>query len=362
MGLVFDSAGSIVSQAANELGLVSATIADPFASTNPIILQLCSLLKSLGSDVRREKQWSWLQQQYLFNTVAGQGLYPLPSDFDSIIPQTQWNRTTRLPVGGPLSPQDFQALKASLVGVVFTVLDRFVQGQTQMYPDTNTPGGYLIAFEYISRWWAVGTSPDTGAWVTLKPYALGQISHVTVGVDRMLICTVAGISGGGAPVGAGVDGSVTWATLGPWTAATDTTAAPWPLNYCTNGGNIYKAATNGITAAALVGVGPLGNGIGIPDGTAAWTFSAPLTNPSLDGPTASAHVCWFDSALLTKGLMNLFRKRKGLDTGATQAEYDDALMKAKSADSFAPVLSIGGFSGASPLLGPNSVPQTGVGR
>jgi hypothetical protein len=358
VALAFDTAGSIVSQAAFELGLSYATIADPFKSTNPAILQLCALLTSLGRDIRREKQWSWLQQSYQFSTVAGQGFYPIPSDFDSVIPQTQWNRTTRLPVGGPLSPQDFTAVKASLVGVVFTVLDRFVQGQQLMYPDTNTPGGYLIAYEYISRWWVVGASPVQGAWAANTQYAKFQIVSVAGG---QLICAVAGTSGMSQPTGAGTDGSVTWATIGPWTAATSTTGGAWPITYCTNAGNVYLAATNGTTVAASQGSGPVGNGVGIPDGTAAWTFIEPLTNPNQDGPLLSSDVLWFDQLLLTKGLMNAFRKRKGLDTSATQPEYDDAMVKAKSADSFAPVLSLNPRAGFPPLIGPSSVPQTGVG-
>jgi hypothetical protein len=77
-----------------------------------------------------------------------------------MIDQTWWNRTNRLPLGGPLSPQEWQYLKARLVGVVFTVLFRPLDGQISLYPDTNTPGGYDIAFEYVSRWW-VGTSTAT---------------------------------------------------------------------------------------------------------------------------------------------------------------------------------------------------------
>lgn len=367
MGLAFDTAGTVVSQAAQELGLVSTAIADPFASTNPAILQLCALLTSLGRDIRRERQWSWLMQAYQFSTTAGQGLNPLPADFDSVIPQTQWNRTTRLPIGGPLSPQDFTAIKASLVGVVFTVLDRFIQGQQMMYPDTNTPGGYVIAYEYISRYWSQPALVTYSRSVAAT-FVAGQIVKDST---SQFMCVVGGTTG---PAAGGItatphtpmtDGTVTWAFIGPWTAGNAFVhgVGVSTSDFIQNNGQIYFCSTSGTTGVAALGTSPFGNGIGIADGTAAWTWFAPysVASPTADGPTKSTDTLWFDSLLLCKGLMNLFRRRKGLDTSATQPEYEDALMKAKNADSYAPVLSINPRSGFPPLIGPQSVPQTGVG-
>lgn len=366
MALAFDTAGAIVSQAALELGLTPKAIADPFTSTNPAILQLCALLTSLGRDIRRERQWTWLQQPYQFTTVAGQGFNPLPPDFDSVIPQTQWNRSTRLPIGGPLSPQDFTAIKASLVGVVFTVLDRFVQGQFQMYPDTNTPGGYVIAYEYISSWWA---QPAVATYnrSSSTSYKTNQIVFDGSNYFLALQGGASGPAAGGitaTPHTPAIDGGCTWVIVGTYLPSTTYVhgATPSQSDFVQVNGNVYFCSTGGTTSIAALGTSPVGNGIGIVDGTAAWTWVAPwITNPNADGPSASSDVLWFDKLLLCKGLMNMFRRRKGLDTSATEPEYQDALMKARNADSYAPVLSINPRAGFPPLIGPQSVPQTGVG-
>ena len=70
-----------------------------------------------------------------------------------MIDQTWWNRTNRLPVGGPVSPQEWQYLKARMVGVVFNVLFRPMDRSITLYPNTNTPAGFEIAFEYCSSCW-----------------------------------------------------------------------------------------------------------------------------------------------------------------------------------------------------------------
>lgn len=155
---VWDTAGNIVNAAAVEVGL--SDVADPFASTDANIKQMCWLLKSLGRELihaRTGPPWSYLRKEYVFTTVAGQSQYCLPQDWHNMIEQTGWNRTNRLPVGGPLSAQEWQYLKARLVGVVFNVLIRPMNRSMNLYPDTNTPGGYVIAMEYCSSWWVSPT-------------------------------------------------------------------------------------------------------------------------------------------------------------------------------------------------------------
>jgi hypothetical protein len=155
------TAGDIVNRAALRLGLV--TVTDPFSATDQNQILLCSLLDEVGRDLWTERVWTQLTQFYSFVSVQDQAAYPLPAGFGFLINQTGWNRTNRLPLLGPLSPQEWEYLKAILVNVVFTVLFRPLQQQLFLFPDTNTPGGYTIAFEYISRYWvqsSTATAPD----------------------------------------------------------------------------------------------------------------------------------------------------------------------------------------------------------
>lgn len=79
--------------------------------------------------------------------------YPLPPGFSNMIDQTGWDRSTRLPLGGPVLPQAWQYLKGRQQGVVFSLLFRTDDDTIQLYPDNNPPGGRNIAFTFISRFW-----------------------------------------------------------------------------------------------------------------------------------------------------------------------------------------------------------------
>ena len=147
----YDTAGSIINDALVEVGL--AAVADPFADSDANVIQMCTLLKSKGREILRQRFWTQMRDEYTFTTVQGTPSYALPSDFHTMADQSGWNRTNRLPLGGPLSPQEWQYLKARLVGVVFTVLFRPMDGEIYIYPDNPTPGGYVVAFEYLSNGW-----------------------------------------------------------------------------------------------------------------------------------------------------------------------------------------------------------------
>lgn len=294
----FDTAGNIINQAAVEVGLAAQS--DVYASTDQNFIQLRTLLVSLGNDLWREKEWTQLQQVYTFTSVANQARYSLPADFGSMIEQTGWNRTNRLPLGGPLSPQEWEYFKARLVGVVFTVLFRPMNQQLWLYPDTGTPGGYVIAFEYVSRYWAVAAT--------------------------------------------------THATLGPWSDGIAVTTG----QYFTNGGNIYLATSTGTTGAS----GPIGTSGTISDGGVNWTYVSPWGQQT---PTASTDLVLYDAHVVSRGLKLAWLKAKGFDTTSAQGDWDNALAKVIGADSNMPVLSLNRGAWDEPLLGERNIPITGFG-
>lgn len=154
----WDTVAEVVSDAAIELGLVPTPVADPFASADQNILQLIALLKSGGRKLARSRAWAHLRREYTFSTVNGTATYLLPSDFRSMVDQTNWNRTTRYP-GDMISPQMWQYLKA--IGSTATLFGKFdIQGgQLSFIP---TPGSVAtIAFEYQSTYWIRATSSSS---------------------------------------------------------------------------------------------------------------------------------------------------------------------------------------------------------
>src|SRR5688572_457522 len=109
--MAWDSVGNIVNDAALELGLITSASADVYGETNQNIVQLRALLKSLGQRLVRDFKWSHLTKEHTFDTADGVSNYTLPDDFQRIVDGTAWNRTTDLPLVGPLNAQQWQALK-----------------------------------------------------------------------------------------------------------------------------------------------------------------------------------------------------------------------------------------------------------
>lgn len=153
----WDTVANIVNDAAVELGLISANITDPFASSDQNIILLLRHLKSLGQDLVRDHQWTHLQRQHTFQTVAAQDTYPLPPDFNRFIDQTGWNRTQRMPLIGPLSPQGWQMLQVLTSAGVVEIMYRIVGNELKLYPAPQA--GDTIAYEYVSNDWMAITPP-----------------------------------------------------------------------------------------------------------------------------------------------------------------------------------------------------------
>lgn len=146
----WDTVAEVISDAAIDLGLISAPLANPFASTDANILQLISLLKRGGRMLVKRRAWTHLQNQFTFATVSGTSAYALPSDFRAMIDQTAWNRTSALQLGGPTSPQVWQYLQANSTALVYAEF-RQQGGQIKITPTPTSVS--TIAFEYISSFW-----------------------------------------------------------------------------------------------------------------------------------------------------------------------------------------------------------------
>lgn len=162
----WDAVAELISDAGIELGLISAAITDPYASSDPNILQLLALLKSGGRRLARLRDWTCLQKEYTFPTVASTATYALPSDFKNMIPQTGWNRTTVWPTN-PVSPQRWQYLQA--VPVTSTLYVEFRQKGGDLVITPTPTGVGTIAFEYASTSWVKPsgqTSPTTDLTAT----------------------------------------------------------------------------------------------------------------------------------------------------------------------------------------------------
>lgn len=142
----------IINRAAIEVGLNQVN--DPVASEDDNYIQLTGLLNSAGQEMVELHPWQILTQVFEFTTQQGDsGTYDLPDDFSYLIDQTGWDKSNRVAIGGPLSPQDWSYLDGrDLVSQSIYASFRLVDNQFDLYPQPP-PVGIDIRFEYIQRNW-----------------------------------------------------------------------------------------------------------------------------------------------------------------------------------------------------------------
>ena len=139
-----------VSDVMRNLGFTPPSVIS--SSTDQIAAHLWSLATEVGQLLLDEHDWQLLSAEHTITTVPGTTEYALPDDWHRYIPDSEWNRTTRLPVVGALKEFEWQALKArNLAGTTFTMLYVVQNGNVVFYEDTDT--AQTVVFPYVSRGW-----------------------------------------------------------------------------------------------------------------------------------------------------------------------------------------------------------------
>ena len=145
-------ANDVINSVALEIGLNPEV--DPYGSNDDSFVQLRGLLNAAGQELVEYWPWQFLKSVYEFTTsLPNNGEYDLPDDFCYMIDQTGWDRSNNLPLGGPLSSQDWTCLLGRDLATS-TIYASFRQwdGKLQLFP-IPAPDGLDISFEYVSRNW-----------------------------------------------------------------------------------------------------------------------------------------------------------------------------------------------------------------
>ena len=124
--------------------------------------QLTALLHETARDLIRRHDWDDLKTPATFITVSGddQGLitdsWP---DFDHIVKSSMFDVSLKRQVKGPLTTQQWQAMKSTIVA---PVLPMFRIRRKHIYLLNNTYVGHTVSFEYVSNQWltdSAGSNP-----------------------------------------------------------------------------------------------------------------------------------------------------------------------------------------------------------
>lgn len=146
------TATKILNRVAAEVGI--EPVQDPYASADPAFVQMRYLLNVAGEELAQAHPWELITKQHSFTTLdTDSGDYPLPDDFNYMINQTGWDRANNVPLGGPLSPQDWQyLLGADIVSSTIWASFRLNEGLFKLFPQPP-PNGLDIYYEYASKNW-----------------------------------------------------------------------------------------------------------------------------------------------------------------------------------------------------------------
>lgn len=156
----YETSQQCITQAALECGLIASSNA--YTNTDQAITQMVGILNSCGRELVGMREWQRLIVSYSLTVVGGDtGFYNLPADYGRHIDQTDWNPSNRLPLGGPLTAQDYTYLLATnLASSTIYISFREKDGQFVILPQPP-PVGQVITFEYNSRYWVCAAVAPT---------------------------------------------------------------------------------------------------------------------------------------------------------------------------------------------------------
>lgn len=143
----------MVTQAAAEIGQTPpATIV---GNNDTTAIQMLALAQRQGRESAKLTGpwggWPQLRGEYVFNTAIGVDNYAFPVDFQYLIPQTQWDRTFKWQLLGPLEAQEWQVLKSGIT--VAGPRNRWRVINQRIYIDPVPSAIDTIAFEYYTSNW-----------------------------------------------------------------------------------------------------------------------------------------------------------------------------------------------------------------
>lgn len=151
-----DTLLQIAQDVTDEIGLERVNTV--VGNTNDTARRILQAAQRTGKMLAKTHYWTVLQTEHTFQTASSTASYDLPSDFDRMLPWTQWDRANEWRLRGPTSPQGWQFVKSGLA-------EEGPRRDYRIKPDSGTnkffisptPGsgeaGETLAFEYVSQNW-----------------------------------------------------------------------------------------------------------------------------------------------------------------------------------------------------------------
>ncbi len=122
--------------------------ASVIGNQDPVIQQFLNYAQIEGKRLPTRGEWQGLRTPSSFTSLASEvqtGM--VPADLARFINETFWNRARKRPLMGPVTPQQWQNIKAWTTS---PVQDTFTVYGSDIYVTPAPPAGQEFAFEYIS--------------------------------------------------------------------------------------------------------------------------------------------------------------------------------------------------------------------
>jgi hypothetical protein len=111
--------------------------------------QLLAMAKKVGTELVRDYDWQEMIQEATFITAASVSAYDLPSDYERLVSDTSWDRTTARRSLGNSTARQWNLLKAWPTSSSISYSFRIIGGQVQLQP--VPPADITFAYEYLSK-------------------------------------------------------------------------------------------------------------------------------------------------------------------------------------------------------------------
>lgn len=174
---------SVAQAVAEEAGLASPSAV--IGNTSKQVKQLLRLINRSGR-VLAKKNWTILQKEHTFSTVASTASYSLPDDFERLLDQTAWDRTSYWKLRGPLSPKEWQVKKSALVASATLRSNFRIKADTRVnkfFIDPTPSSVVSMVFEYGSTEWVKASDNSSGKTAYAADTDISLISEELIELD-----------------------------------------------------------------------------------------------------------------------------------------------------------------------------------
>lgn len=148
------------------------------------VRQLLQLAIVEADELNNSFNWQKMTRQKTFVTLPqAEQFDAVPDDLRGFIPNSFYNRTTRRPVLGPVTPQLWQNIQAN--PQINRVILAYRQRDGAFLITPNPPPDQTIAYEYVSTAWACNEAGDESynvwqidsdtSWIPEKVIKLGLV-------------------------------------------------------------------------------------------------------------------------------------------------------------------------------------------